>query len=69
MKKTFMLAFCLISSHVAFADEELFMQLDTNKDGLISIEEAASDSTVTAKFTELDSDKDGFLSAEEFDSL
>ena len=36
--------------------------LDADKDGLISVDEAKMDSTLSAIFTELDVDKDGYLS-------
>ena len=46
----------------ALAEQEGFSVLDTDKDGLISLEEAKLDSTLSAAFTELDINKDGFLS-------
>mgnify|MGYP003673676431 CR=1 FL=1 len=36
--------------------------LDVDKDGLISIDEAKADNTLSAIFTELDINQDGFLS-------
>lgn len=36
--------------------------LDIDKDGLISIDEAKADNTLSAIFTELDINQDGFLS-------
>lgn len=39
--------------------------LDTDKDGLISVEEAKQDTELSAVFEKLDTDKDGFLSKQE----
>lgn len=43
--------------------------LDTDKDGLISAEEAKQDPALSAIFEELDANKDGFLSKQELDAL
>lgn len=40
-------------------------QLDTNKDGFVSKEEAKKSATISKRFNELDKDKDGKLSAAE----
>lgn len=69
MNKMMIFGFCILCSHLALADEALFIELDINSDGLISIEEAAADATVSAKFSELDLDKDGFISLEEFENV
>lgn len=66
MKKLLILGLCLLGSTTVLADEALFMKLDADSDGLISISEAAADTTVSAQFAELDANKDGYLSAEEF---
>lgn len=69
MKKSVLFSFCMFCSHMALANDALFIQLDANSDGSISIEEAAADASVSAKFIELDIDKNGYLSAEEFENL
>ncbi|WP_340678688.1 hypothetical protein [Paraglaciecola sp.] len=66
MKKLLILGLCVLASTAALADDELFMTLDADSDGLISISEAAVDSDVSAHFAELDVNTDGYLSAEEF---
>jgi Ca2+-binding EF-hand superfamily protein len=66
MKKLLILGLCVLASTAVLADEELFMNLDADSDGLISIAEAAVDSSVSAQFAELDTNKDGYLSPEEF---
>jgi hypothetical protein len=47
---------------LAESDEMAVHPLDADKDGLISIDEAKADSTLSAIFTELDINQDGFLS-------
>jgi Ca2+-binding EF-hand superfamily protein len=46
----------------------LFAQLDTNKDGLLSKDEAKRFNTLLAMFDALDTDEDGFLSLSEFEA-
>ena len=43
-----------------------FDTLDTNKDGVISAQEAAGDATLKSNFATLDTDKDGKLSRSEY---
>ncbi|MBL4630688.1 MAG: hypothetical protein JKY14_05845 [Paraglaciecola sp.] len=65
----------LLASIIAFVSLSVFAQseemsvhpLDTDKDGLISIDEAKSDVTLSALFTELDVDQDGYLSLSELE--
>jgi hypothetical protein len=47
---------------LADSDEMKFHPLDADKDGLISMEEAKADTTLSVIFTELDINQDGFLS-------
>ena len=47
---------------LAKSEEIIVHPLDTDKDGLISMEEAKADSTLSAIFTELGIHRDGFLS-------
>jgi hypothetical protein len=65
----------LLASIVTFAsfnllaesDEMTVHPLDVDKDGLISVDEAKADNTLSAIFTELDINQDGFLSHLEID--
>jgi Ca2+-binding EF-hand superfamily protein len=66
MKKLLILGLCVFASTAALANDELFMKLDADSNGLISISEATADSDVAAQFAELDTNADGFLAAEEF---
>jgi Ca2+-binding EF-hand superfamily protein len=50
------------------AEEDLIAKLDSDNDGRISIEEAAEDESVSAKFAELDTNKDGYLSPTELEN-
>ena len=47
---------------LAESEEIIVHLLDSDKDGLISMEESKTDSTLSAIFTELDINQDGFLS-------
>ena len=47
-------------------NQQAIHQIDANRDGNISREEAQTDSQLTSSFQDLDSDEDGQLSAEEF---
>lgn len=51
----------------AFADA--FADLDADKDGLISKDEAAASQTVMQKWDTLDVNQDGYLGADEFSVL
>jgi Ca2+-binding EF-hand superfamily protein len=46
-----------------------FEQLDTNKDGRISVSEARRDKVVAARFAAADANQDGYLDRKEFDSI
>jgi hypothetical protein len=46
-----------------------FNELDANKDGLLTQEEAAADETVSADFTTADTNQDGYVTAAEYDAL
>ncbi len=48
------------------SDSVLWLQLDANKDGAISKDEAASNKQISEKWASLDLNKDGVLDAEEF---
>lgn len=53
----------LVSLNILAETEEMSIHpLDTDKDGLVSMEEAKSDTTLSAIFTDLDINQDGFLS-------
>ena len=69
MKKVaFVLAMCaatMASVATAAAPEQRFEKLDTNGDGRLSREEAASHPELAQRFAHIDANKDGFLSREE----
>jgi len=44
-----------------------YNELDANKDGLLTKEEAAADSAVSQEFTVADTNQDGYVTAAEFD--
>ena len=44
----------------------IFEQLDGNRDGFVTKDEAKRSADVTARFKELDADRDGRISAAEF---
>lgn len=44
-----------------------FNELDANKDGLLTKEEAAADQAVSQEFTVADTNQDGYVTAAEFD--
>lgn len=66
MKKLIISGLCLLASTAVLADDDLFMKLDADSDGLISVSEAAADADVSKQFASLDANKDGYLSPEEF---
>ncbi|MGB4813090.1 MAG: EF-hand domain-containing protein [Methylophilaceae bacterium] len=43
-----------------------FAKLDKNKDGKISLKEAAKDKSLSASFDAVDANKDGYISSEEY---
>jgi hypothetical protein len=47
---------------VAEVEKMTVHPLDTNKDGLISLDEAKTDSTLSSIFADLDINQDGYLS-------
>ena len=65
MKKLITLVALSLISLALIADEDLIAKLDTDKDGQISIEEAAEDVSLAAMFSELDTNKYGYLSISE----
>jgi hypothetical protein len=64
MKKSLLVSIVTFISLNSFAvTEEITVHpLDIDKDGLISIDEAKADNTLSAIFSELDINQDGFLS-------
>lgn len=64
----FAIAICvatMASVATAAAPEQRFEKLDTNGDGRLSREEAASYPELAQRFVQIDANKDGFLSREE----
>ncbi|MFT6990017.1 MAG: hypothetical protein ACJASL_001995 [Paraglaciecola sp.] len=58
----------LASLNVLATSEEITVHpLDADKDGLISMDEARMDSTLSAIFAELDINQDGYLSHSELE--
>jgi hypothetical protein len=64
MKKLLLASIISFASFSVLADsgEKTIHPLDTDKDGLISVEEAKIDSTLSALFSDLDVNQDGYLS-------
>ncbi|MGK0305721.1 MAG: hypothetical protein ACI8UG_001471 [Gammaproteobacteria bacterium] len=64
MKKLLLVSIATFVTFNSFAGtiEITVHPLDVDKDGLISIDEAKADNTLSAIFTELDVNQDGFLS-------
>ena len=64
MKKLLLTSIIIfVSLNVLAEVEEMTVHpLDTNKDGLISLDEAKIDSTLSAIFVDLDINQDGYLS-------
>lgn len=69
MKKLLLASIVSFASINAFANSEEMPvhPLDADKDGLISIDEAKLDSTLTAIFGDLDTNQDGYLSVMELE--
>lgn len=60
-------AFTLVlTSTNAFSSEDLFIELDTNSDGMISKTEAEAHEVLNELFDSLDIDGDGFINPAEF---
>lgn len=68
MKKLIPLVALTFASMALIAAEDLIAKLDADNDGRISIEEAAEDAELSARFTELDTNKDGYLSPSELEN-
>ena len=57
----------LMTTSAAFAVTP-FAELDLDKNGVLSMQEAAADSTLAEKFSELDTNQDGQLSEAEYNN-
>jgi len=55
----------LFVSGVALADDQLFTSLDTNRDGVIALEEAKVNQTMSAYFVLFDVDNSGTIDSNE----
>lgn len=69
MKKLLLASIVTFASLNVLADPEAMVvhPLDADKDGLISMDEAKVDITLSAIFADLDLDHDGFLTHTELD--
>ncbi|MFT5675930.1 MAG: Ca2+-binding EF-hand superfamily protein [Paraglaciecola sp.] len=67
MKKLIAITSLILASTVVLAGEDVMEKLDTDSDGRISVEEAASDASLSAVFAELDANKDGYLTPSELE--
>ena len=67
MKKLIPLVVLSLASMALIAEEDLIAKFDSDNDGRISIEEAAEDTSLSAKFAELDTNKDDYLSPSELE--
>ncbi|GAC14561.1 EF-hand domain-containing protein [Aliiglaciecola lipolytica] len=65
MKKTILISAFVLATGTVYAQEDKIAILDTDADGRISVEEAASDPSLSAVFAELDMNKDGYLTPSE----
>lgn len=66
MKKTLIMSLSILAASSVMADENKLTVLDTDHDGLLSIEEASADPELAKAFADLDIDKDGFISQAEW---
>lgn len=58
----------MLAAPAAFANNMEWNQLDTDSDGMLSREEAMSDTTLSSNFAQADSDRDGMLSSAEYEA-
>ncbi|GAB2705387.1 hypothetical protein Q4574_10335 [Aliiglaciecola sp. 3_MG-2023] len=65
MKKTILISAFVLASSSVYAQEDKISILDSDADGRISVEEAASDPALSAVFAKLDVNKDGYLTQSE----
>ena len=59
----------LAAARAQNAPQMTFEQLDTNKDGRISVSEARKDKAVAARFSKADANQDGYLDRAEFKTI
>ena len=67
MKKLIAITSLILAATAVLASEDLMATLDADNDGRISVEEAASDASLSAVFAELDVNNDGYLSSSELE--
>ncbi|MFT4938723.1 MAG: Ca2+-binding EF-hand superfamily protein [Paraglaciecola sp.] len=63
MKKLIAISTLMFASTAALAQADIITALDADKDGLVSIEEAKADTSLSTAFEELDVNQDGYLSS------
>ncbi len=69
INKILFAACCVFVASSSFAAAGDYSALDTDKDGLISKDEASVSQTVTQQWDMLDVNKDGYLGAKELAAL
>ena len=62
MKKLILSSVLILAAGSVFAEDGKKLVLDADKEGLVSIEEAKVDASLSAAFAELDDNQDGYLS-------
>lgn len=67
MNKRIALIALTLASMALIAEEDLIAKLDTDNDGLISIEEAVKDADLSEQFAEIDKNSDGYISPNELE--
>lgn len=66
MKVTALTLGCLFAGSAFAGTAESFSELDKDRDGFVSIEEAKADKVIATSFTSLDLDNNGLLTWKEY---
>lgn len=67
MKKFILISSLMAASGLVAAQVDIITALDLDKDGRISLGEAAADKSLSDAFTTLDINEDGYLTADELE--